>query len=255
MRIILNLTKINDNYAIPACKYNRNKNIMKHIDNIIVVNDHIRTFQFDKLLQYNNYDLTKMCMSLFCYYCKDYNVIKYVFDNSIDLECVLHSNNNKPIHYACLYENLMMVSYLIKKGVNIKDNSTFYGHPIHIACLQKNLPIVKCLFEHGADITVANPYGWIPIHFACLYDQFEMAKYLIKNKVNLEYEDNDGITPLYYAIRYSDLKIVKLLIDNKVNLEYKNKDGQTALHYAFLYGKHDVVKLLKDYQTTSSNDS
>ena len=56
-----------------------------------------------------------------------------------------------PLHCACEEDNLSVVQYLLKKGVNIEAKDKWHQlTPLHIALSVKNLPI-QYLLKKGAN--------------------------------------------------------------------------------------------------------
>lgn len=190
---------------IPTSAYHLNK------DEIIFA---IKHNHFDELLLYDNYDLKDMTfheIGKICIFvtllknCKDTEILKYVINNAIDLEC---ENNNKwrPIHFICKFSIPGMIKYIIDKNV----------------CLE-------CEDE----------FKWRPIHFICRYSTSEMIKYIIDKNVNLECEDNDKKRPIHFICLKSPFELIEYVISKKVNLNAK------IGIYPGKYSEHGCIDLIK----------
>jgi hypothetical protein len=81
--------------------------------------------QFDELQKYKNFDLNEnFNFANLLTKCKDDNILTYVIDNAINLECE-DIFGRRPIHYMCVDSTYKMIKYIIiKYGVNteFEDN-------------------------------------------------------------------------------------------------------------------------------------
>lgn len=102
---------------------------VKYSDNKIIVRDFLRKNEFNKLLDYTDYDLA--CMMNRCIrginfvehiftYCFDYKLVCYFIDNCIDLNTT--NEDISIMKFACERSNLEIVKYLIDKGVTFFDS-------------------------------------------------------------------------------------------------------------------------------------
>jgi hypothetical protein len=86
----------NNNYKISIPLYK--KEITKEIFKEIIDNK-----QFDELLNYVKFDLNdSIFFEKLLRNCKNENILKYVIDNAIDLECENNDNKRRPIHYMSM---------------------------------------------------------------------------------------------------------------------------------------------------------
>ncbi|AYV82374.1 MAG: hypothetical protein Homavirus39_2 [Homavirus sp.] len=198
---------------------------VEYIDNMDIIHDYLGSNQFEKLLLYKNFDLTKMYyyFDFFTEYCTNLDTIKYVLDNAIDLECIVE-HKRRLIHTACYYNNLEMVKYLIDKNVDLEYEDNYKLRPIHLACENNNIEMVKCLIDKKVNLDCEDNYMRRPIHIACLKNNLDMIKYIINTKkVNLECETISKWRPIHHVSRCSDIDTIMYFVDIGVNLECKTR--------------------------------
>jgi len=126
---------------------------------------------------------------LLCKYSNDSNVIKYLIDKNIDLECKTN-DKWKPIHLLCKYSNdSNVIKYLIDKNIDLECKT---NKLIDILCNKNMLEILQYLInKHDKN----NKNG---------KQQFRIKKYMDKQK-------------LYNS--YSISKLYKILYELKINIE------------------------------------
>lgn len=200
--------------AIESWMIKNNYISVEYIDNIDIIDIHIMSKQFENLLKYKNYDFAKwICrctFDIFVRECKNLEIIKYVIDNIIDIECE-DRTNFRPIHIACSNNNLDMVKYLVSIGVNLECEHIYKWRPIHLACYRNNLSMLKCLVEKGVNLECENNNKQKPIHLACKNNNLDMVKYLVEKGVDLECEDIDKNRPIYYAYWHKNPDMINYL--------------------------------------------
>ena len=221
------IKKENDNYniSIPLLK-NDKKDITKDIFEKIIDNK-----QFDELLNYVNFDLTYY-FGVLLRNCKYENILKYVIDNTIDLECK-NDFEQRPIHWICVYSTPEMIKYIIDKGVNLECENKYKMRPIHIICKNSTPEMIKYIIDKGVNLEYEDCWEWRPIHLICAYSTPEMIKYIIDKEIKLNFNDelelenfineNDKISDKDEMIEYINkckhVMIKKAIkkIENKIN--------------------------------------
>ncbi len=93
-------------------------------------------------------------------------------------------NNHMPLLRAIVAENIGVIKFLIKQGVNV--NRRINGDSI-LACAinSNNVSIVKLLVENGADIFIPAFFHLLPIDYAKMRKSSEIIKYLELKRVNI----------------------------------------------------------------------
>jgi len=157
-----------------------NKNLSK-------IHSFITNEQFDKLLNYTKYNLeTLIKNSLFTILLNGASskVIKYVIDNSLDLDCDTLMGK-KPVHYVCISGKTDIIKHMFDKGVNLEAKDETDWRPIHHVCYNSNQEMVRYLLEKKVSLDCKTKYGWLPIHAICNYSSAEMIKAFIKTGIGL----------------------------------------------------------------------
>ena len=63
---------------------------------------------------------------------------------------------NTLLHSACSSDNLLLVKYLLEKGLNINSKNKDDETPLFIACDRNKGEIIKYLIDKGADVMKEN---------------------------------------------------------------------------------------------------
>jgi ankyrin repeat protein len=232
----------NDNYkiSIPLLK-NDKKEITKEIFEKIINNK-----QFDELLSYVKFDLTYYFYRLLIN-CKNENILKYVIDNAINLECVI-DYNKRPIHIICEYSTPEMIKYIIDKGVDLECETKWGWRPIHYICdkSKSTHEMIKYIIDKGVDLECETYNKLRPIHLICKYSTLEMIKYIIDKGVDLECEDHNEWRPIHYICEYSTPEMIKYIIDKGVNLECEDHNEWRPIHFICRYSTPEMIKYIID---------
>jgi ankyrin repeat protein len=137
-------------------KEKENQYVMHHADYVDNVNNFIKNGEFNKLLLYEHFDMSKMKMKQILFKKASNEVIKHVINHCDNLDWI-DKNNQNLLHYATKRSTVDVVKLLIDKGINLE-------------CRTK-------IDE------------WTPIYYAIKNNSFETVKLLIEKGVNLECED------------------------------------------------------------------
>ena len=137
-------------------------------------------------------------------------IIKYIIDNSINLECEINDNKWKPIHYVCRYSTPDVIKYLVDKGVDLECEDDKKWKPIHYVCRFSTPDVIKYLVDKGVDLECEQHEKWKPIHFICRYSTLDIIEYFINKKVDL----NSKIA--FYDNKPVSYDIIKLINLNEI---------------------------------------
>lgn len=69
------------------------------------------------------------------------------------------NNGNTPLHFACIYQNTMMIEVLLKQGANPNQRDHFGSTPLMLACQFNTTNSIITLLNHGADPHLRNSVG------------------------------------------------------------------------------------------------
>ena len=179
--------------------------------------------------------------------------------NSLDLMKALtgqqfnhrDKKGNTPLHYACQYECIDIVMYLIEHGCNQNTANNEQELPLHIAC-RKSLELTKLL--NNCDINSQNDTGDTPLHIACQFKKQDIMLYLIEEmKCDVRITNADGKNALHIASSKS-MKVRLLVQRSDINCQ--DYSGNTPLHDACYHQNYDMIQLLlsfTDCRTDISN--
>lgn len=219
-----------------------------YADYIDKIHDLIKQGQYEGLLMYKRYDMRCMMDAfhdvrtmhfgfdeneneyIYNHFgqllmnCKQYDVIKHVIDNCIDIECKYLNDDMKPIHYVCLYTTPELIRYMIEdKNINPECKGRLEMRPIHYALYNNNPDAPKLLVDIGVELECQDYNSTRPIHFACQYQSVDIIKYLVNKGVNLECEEKYGWRPIHIVCHYSTIDAIKYLVDRGVNLHSRTR--------------------------------
>lgn len=145
----------------------------------------------------------------------------------------------RPLHYAAEFNQEDIVKLLLQYGADVNAKTSENDTPLHYACLlSKSNEVIKLLINHGADVNLYNETGISPIFNAIFFGNKEAVSILLDNNVDINGVNTiNDLTPLIVAVKKRDPDMVNFLIDKgaDVNLRVKKHEhlnGPTPLHVA-----------------------
>ena len=170
---------------------------------------------FINLINYSDFDLVEMFdmlnFSRLFESGVSFHIQKHFVDNCINVEAE-SSRKMRLVHYVCLHESPLVLSYLIDKGINLESESDMYYRPIHIAAERHNIKMIYILFNMNVRMDARTIDGEFPI------DLYTKSK--IHNAFNNLYVPTSEIREKYCNIF------------PKLNLE-RRPDGGIGITYPF----------------------
>ena len=143
------------------------------------------------------------------------------------------------IHLACSNGDNDTISYLLEKGANIEDPSTF-GFPINWAAGYYRIKTVEFLISKGAspngDRDGALPS---PLILSADYNDSELFKLLMSHGADANIKDLAGWSVLHICAEKGNMEFTKLLIEKGANPNYQN-EKKTPLQLAFEHSHIDI---------------
>ncbi|CCI45739.1 unnamed protein product [Albugo candida] len=126
-----------------------------------------------------------------------------------------------PLHWACDYEKLEVVKFLIKLGANTNavENRLFKRTPLHFACLRGAKEIVQVLLEHHADPEARDYKGWSALHCGAYNGSEGVVEILIKARVNSHSVTKQGENARTLARQNEKLGVLSMLVDKSNRLQ------------------------------------
>ena len=84
----------------------------------------------------------------------------------INLKRFRDSNYNTNLHRSILKNNIKLVEYFIKKGLNVNKKNKNGDTALHLAFKIGNYDIIQLLLENGASVKIKNKKGITPFNIA-----------------------------------------------------------------------------------------
>lgn len=140
-----------------------------------------------------------------------------------------------------------IVPFLIDEaGANVKIHGGFLWSPLHAACLYATLDLVTLLIEHGAEVDDADTLGRRPIHHAT-FRTIQHVEQLLSAGVDTQVRDKLGRTILHTAVSSGRLEVVEKCLSITSGLvNDPDRDGWTPLHWAIRPSYHHEAPDLPD---------
>jgi ankyrin repeat protein/mono/diheme cytochrome c family protein len=146
-------------------------------------------------------------------------------------------HGNSALHWACLNNDVDLVSNLISNGAEVNAMNEVLASPLLYAA--GNLEIVQLLVRHGADVNHASKFKSTPLIVAARHPRSHaVIEFLIANGADPKNKDGAGSSVLDIAAQVGDEGSVKLLI--KAGLKPNDLSG------AAMYGHYEIVERLLD---------
>lgn len=138
------------------------------------------------------------------------NVVKYT-NMGANPNLVIEENYSSII-YACKYNHLNIVKFLIHDAVKRKidklvvDYRDYIGRtPLMLAAKNNNVDMVNYLISHKAKSSKIDKFGYTALHFATKYNNYECTKRLLTYHSDVNKKDICGHTPKYWAEKHGKL--------------------------------------------------
>ncbi len=177
---------------------------------------------------------------------------KYILISLALTICYINSSADdlvdKFVTAAAKGEYSKVVSY-VKKGVVIDGKNQARWTALAYACKYNHLDIVKFLIENGAKINETVNTGSTPLAVALLSGYFDIADYLIKHNADINKTDIMGMSPLMWAVKDGNLKIIQYLIEHGANINAVNSNGRSVIEIAT---SQEVINFLKSKGSKTS---
>jgi ankyrin repeat protein/serine/threonine protein kinase len=157
----------------------------------------------------------------------DFEKVKLLLESPFtDINCV-NEDGRTCLHFACMSENLEMISLLLENGADPKILNNWHTEVLGTSAFYcPNVEIIKLLLQAGSRLDSVNIWGKTALFNACESGNVEVARYLIERGAKV---DLDGIQFKSYlkmsiievAILEKNLDIINLLISAGVTVSAK----------------------------------
>ncbi|ORY21449.1 ankyrin, partial [Neocallimastix californiae] len=154
-------------------------------------------------------------------------------------------NGKTILHYACMYEDIDFVQFLIKHGANINKEDMEGNTPLYYAYKANylNNELILYLIDNGAYLNNKEKnIDALLSHFCSINCRkykvlLSVIKHLIEKGAYVNVENSKGETPLtqlFFKYYYDTCKknaeiLVTYLVDHDANVNSKDEYGQTPL--------------------------
>jgi len=108
----------------------------------------------------------------------DIDLLRALLDN-YNLLDIKNNDGEGLLSYAVLHDNVDIVRFLIKRGVNINEIDHNHTTPLMIAAKNNNIEIVKILTSSGCHIESKDTFGNAPIDYSVMNNNRHINQYLL----------------------------------------------------------------------------
>lgn len=177
---------------------------------------------------------------------------------NIDINNKDKNVGNSILHFAIIKEYLNIINFLLQyENININIKNYNNETPLHYACIVNNLNIVKVLLEEGANPNNINLQNQNSLQYSVYYAKdnynIQIIKELLNHHVNINHTDLNLWNSLHLICNNinisseKQIEIVKILIDNGVNFHTKTDENVTCKDLARDNENDDLITLLDHY--------
>jgi len=178
---------------------------------------------------------------------------------NIDINNKDKNVGNSILHFAIIKEYLNIINFLLQyENININIKNYNNETPLHYACIANNLNIVKVLLEEGANPNNINLQNQNSLQYSVYYAKdnynIQIIKELLNHHVNINHTDLNLWNSLHLICNNinisseKQIEIVKTLIDNGVNFHTKTDENVTCKDLARDNENDDLITLLDHYE-------
>eukprot|EP00005_Dracoamoeba_jomungandri_P002814 CAMPEP_0174250894 /NCGR_PEP_ID=MMETSP0439-20130205/911_1 /TAXON_ID=0 /ORGANISM="Stereomyxa ramosa, Strain Chinc5" /LENGTH=273 /DNA_ID=CAMNT_0015331075 /DNA_START=22 /DNA_END=840 /DNA_ORIENTATION=+ len=175
----------------------------------------------------------------------DLEKVRELLESGEDVN-VVDEDGSSPLHWAALFDQIKVMSYLLERGAeidlaNLKEGQT----PLHWACIGKSTKAVMKLIHAGADPCKQDRRGYNSLIHAAQYDHILAIHFLLKHgHTKIQDIDKEGHTSLHWTAYQKHESAARLLLTLGADINATDDEGMTPLHWAALKGHADMVKVL-----------
>jgi ankyrin repeat protein len=186
---------------------------------------------------------------------KNIDFLKTLTESDFNIN-ITNSNNETPLHIACVYDlnNFITKFISLKCNLNIKEKSGGLT-PLMICVLNNNIEAIDLILSNNPMLDLQDYEGNTVLHLALIDNNYYIANKIIRADMSLNANicNLDGNTYLhiilykmfYDNINQSNYPLIKLF--KLTNLNIQNNDGQTCWHFIIatkLFAKKEIAEIL-----------
>jgi ankyrin repeat protein len=160
-------------------------------------------------------------------------------------QCSFSSFGARPLHWACLFNRIQSLTYLLDNGSSpTGDSESLTPCPLLVAAKAGHTECVRKLLEKGADVEHADGSGRTALHLLSWFGHHEAIPLLLQSHAKIDVCDDSGHTALHFASWFDHIECCKVLIEGHCALDIKDKTGRTPLHFAVHHNHASIATLL-----------
>lgn len=139
-----------------------------------------------------------------------------------------NSNRFTPIILACKYGNVEIINALLDKGADPNSAIEDMTSAFQLCAGSTSTEVLMRMVSLGALVAAENSYGQTALMWSANYGKVANLNYLIDAGANINRQTREGYSALFFAIKSHNLEIVKAVINQGADLFAKAEDGTTA---------------------------
>ncbi|XP_062592667.1 putative ankyrin repeat protein RF_0381 [Saccostrea cucullata] len=233
---------------------------IKAVTNIKTLNEHTypkNREMSQSLKKFKNINVLggKTVLHISCLYCRG-QICEYLVQRYPQLMEVKDNAGNTALHDACLGGNVGILSFLLRKGMDINALTTIGNSVLHASCIGAKYHVCEYLvnnFPHLLNIINKDGYKCLhssaagALHLAASSGNINVVKLLKEKGVDIMSTGLNGKTVLHLSSMNSRKEMCKYILEHYPELkDTRDEDGHTALHDACEGGDVDTVSFLLD---------
>ena len=144
-------------------------------------------------------------------------------DASAEFEIVETHRKTAALNLATENSHLLVVEYLVSKGVPLGNIGRYPFPPLLIALFKKNFEIAKCIINaETAEGIEASCNKMNPVAIAAQDNNLELVQLLLAKGLDPNKESSEENTALHYACKNGNLEMVQVLLNAKARVDKRN---------------------------------
>ncbi|RLU18410.1 hypothetical protein DMN91_008767 [Ooceraea biroi] len=170
------------------------------------------------------------------------NVVKVLLSSTLNIN-IKDNKNRTSLELAVAYGHLEVVKTLLQyETIDMKGNGIWTI--LHIASHKSNLEMVRYLVDKGFDINDKTSFGYTPMQIAATEGHKDTIEFFLSKGLNINDLGTNNQTLLHYATTRGHLAVVEYLISQGIDVNAQDKNGVSPMHIAASFGYKNVIEIL-----------
>ncbi|QRI43016.1 ankyrin repeat protein [Cheloniid poxvirus 1] len=176
-------------------------------------------------------------------------MLKLLFRYPIDIDIISYKDNYTPLHYAVICNNIWCVKFLLVRGADVNKRDASMRMPIDYAILYNNKVIIEYLLNFSK-YSVTDSF--LKLQKAIRANNKDDIKKLLDNRIYGRDIDKEDTILLHCAVKCGNIYAIELLLEDGVDVNTVDSYLSTPLHYAINLHNLDMVTLLMKHKADTS---